>query len=299
MTHDTVTNDMIPAPDVPRSMTQTRHSMLSRLIVYALLSAGGALCLLPLLWTISTALKTPENVHRFPPQFIPHPAQWSNFQTAWTALPFTLFVGNTLFITVLATLGQVLTGSLVAYGFARFRFRGRNALFYLMLSTMMLPGQVTMIPVFLLWRQLHLIDTFWPLIVPAWFGGGAFNIFLLRQFFLTVPRELDEAALMDGASYPRIWWSVLLPLSRPALVTVTLFSFLAHWDDFTGPLIYLNSSEKYTVSIGLRMFQDSFGVSFEQVMAASLLHILPAIVLFFLAQRWFLKGVSLSGLGGR
>lgn len=274
-------------------------SRAARLLVYTLLAAGSALFSIPFVWTISTALKTADDVFQMPPRWIPSPFAWDNFYKAWTALPFTTFVGNTLFVTLFATIGQVLTASLVAYGFARFQFKGRNALFYLMLSTMMLPAQVTMIPVFLIWRSLRLVDTFWPLILPAFLGGGAFNIFLLRQFFLSVPKELDEAAILDGASYPRIWWSVLMPLCRPALVTVALFSFMHHWDDFTGPLIYLNSPEKYTVSIGLRMFQDSFGTNLEQVMAASLIHILPTIALFFAAQRYFIRGITLSGIGGR
>jgi multiple sugar transport system permease protein len=168
-----------------------------------------------------------------------------------------------------------------------------------MLATMMLPGQVTQIPIFMIWRQLHAIDTYYPLVVPSLFGGGAFNIFLLRQFFLGIPKELDEAAMIDGASYIKIWWKVLMPLSGPVLATVALFSYLAQWDNFEGPLIYLNTPEKYTVSIGLRMFQDSFGTNFEQVMAASVVHILPTVVLFFLAQRYFLRGINLSGLGGR
>jgi multiple sugar transport system permease protein len=206
---------------------------------------------------------------------------------------------NTVFITVTATLFQVISGSLVAYGFARFSFRGRNTLFYVMLATMMLPGQVTMIPVFMIWRELRAIDTFYPLIVPALFGGGAFNIFLLRQFLLGIPRELDEAAMIDGAHYFTIWWRILLPLSTPAVATVAIFSFIGHWDAFDGPMIYLNTPEKYTVSMGLRMFQDSFGTDLEQLMAASLIHILPTVALFFFAQRYFLRGISLSGLGGR
>jgi multiple sugar transport system permease protein len=268
-------------------------------IVYLLLLAGSALFVIPFLWTVSTALKTPENVFAYPPQWIPDPVAWENFAKAWTALPFTQFVVNTLFITVTTTIAQVVTGSLVAYGFARFEFRGSKFLFYTMLATMMLPGQVTMIPVFMVWRELRAIDTFWPLILPAFFGGGAFNIFLLRQFFLGIPRELDEAAMIDGASFIGVWWKILLPLSGPALATVAIFSFIGHWDDFMGPLIYLNSPEKYTVSIGLRMFQDSFGTDLEQLMAASLIHILPMVILFFFAQRYFLKGISLSGLGGR
>lgn len=277
----------------------TDKNPLRNIGLYILLALGSVVFSLPFLWTVSTALKTPENVFKSPPQLLPQPVAWDNFGKAWTALPFPTYVGNTVFIAVAVTAAQVLTGSLVAYGFARFRFRARNVLFYLLLSTMMLPSQVTMIPVFLIWRQAHMIDTFWPLILPAFFGGSAFNIFLLRQFFLSLPKELDEAALMDGASYLRIWWSILLPLARPAVVAVTLFTFLAHWDDFMGPLIYLNSPEKYTVSIGLKMFQDSYSANLEQMMAASLIHILPTIILFFLAQRYFIKGITLSGIGGR
>jgi multiple sugar transport system permease protein len=266
--------------------------------IFVLLCLGAALFSVPFFWTLTTALKTNQQAFAVPPRWLPHPVEWSNFHKAWTELPFPVFITNTVIITVLSVTGQVLSASLVAYGFARFRFRGRTAMFYLMLSTMMLPSQVTMIPVFLLWRQLHLIDTFAPLTVPAWFGGGAFTIFLLRQFFMTIPRELDEAAMIDGASPLMIWWKVLLPLSKPALITVVLLSFLGHWDDFMGPLIYLNSMEHYTVSIGLRMFQDMYGTQLELLMAASLIHILPTILLFVVAQRYFIKGIAMTGLKG-
>ncbi len=275
-----------------------REQRLRQALLLLMLCLGAALFSVPFLWTVSTALKTNQQVFEVPPQWIPHPPQWENFRRAWTELPFPRFVLNTVLITGVAVVGQVVSASLVAYGFARFRFPGRNFLFMLMLSTMMLPAQVTMIPVFLFWRELRAIDTFAPLTVPSFFGGGAFTIFLLRQFFLTIPRELDEAAMIDGASPFAIWWRVLLPLSRPALVTVVLFSFLSHWDDFMGPLIYLNSMEKYTVSIGLRMFQDMFGTQLELLMAASLIHILPTVVLFFLGQKYFVKGVALTGLKG-
>lgn len=270
--------------------------MMKRIGVLALLIGGGILFSIPFLWTVSTALKSNEQVFASPPVWIPHPIQWENFKRAWTELPFPTFVRNTVTITFLATFGQIVSASLVAYGFARFKFKGRNVLFYLMLSTMMLPSQVTMIPVFLLWRQLGLIDTFVPLVAPAFFGGGAFTIFLLRQFFLTVPRELDEAAMIDGAGPLTIWWRVLLPLARPALITTTLFSFVSHWDEFMGPLIYLNSMEKYTVSIGLRLFQDTYGTQLELLMAAALIHLLPTVILFFVAQRYFVKGIALTGL---
>jgi len=267
--------------------------------LYAVLIFLAALFTIPFLWTLSTALKTPENVFAFPPQWIPNPAEWGNFVKAWIAQPFTFWVLNTLFVTALSTIGATLTASLVAYGFARFRFRGRNALFILMLSTMMLPAQVTMIPVFLIWREAGAIDTYWPLIAPAYFGGGAFFIFLLRQFFLTIPRELDEAAKIDGAGPLRIWWSVLMPLSKPALATVAVFGLMGNWDEFMAPLIYLNTPEKYTVSIGLRMFQDSMGTQTELLMAAALIHAAPMIVLFFLAQRFFVRGIATTGFAGR
>ena len=272
---------------------------MNRFVVYFLLCLGALIFSIPFFWLISTALKSSEEYAKNPGGLIPQHVEWGNFSKAWSALPFARFVANTAFITVVCTIAQVLTGSLVAYGFSRFEFRSRNFLFYTMMATMMLPGQVTMIPVFMIWRSLGAIDTFWPLIVPAFFGGGAFNIFLLRQFFLTIPRELDEAAMIDGAHFMTIWWRILLPLSGPVIATVAVFSFIGHWDSFEGPLIYLNSPEKYTVAVGLRMFQDSFGTNFEQVMAASLVHILPTVVLFFFAQRYFLKGIALSGLGGR
>jgi multiple sugar transport system permease protein len=269
----------------------------AKLGAYFLLLSGVALFSLPFLWTLSTALKTPEAVFQFPPQWIPRPVMWENFAKAWTVLPFTLFVWNTIVITAIATTGSVLSASLVAYGFARFRFRGRNVLFYTMLSTMMLPSQVTMIPVFLIWRDLHAIDTIAPLTIPSFFGGGAFFIFLLRQFYMSIPKELDEAAKIDGAGYLRIWWSVLVPLSKPALATICVFSLIGHWDDFMGPLIYLHSQEKLTVSIGLRLFQDQYGqTNLPLLMAASLLHIAPVIVIFLVGQRYFIKGIVMTGI---
>jgi len=274
-------------------------SAAAKAFVYATLFFLGAIFMIPFVWTVSTALKSDQQVFAFPPVWIPDPVVWENFPKAWNALPFTRWVLNTLVITVACTFAQVLTGSLVAYGFSRFEFRARNAMFYTMLATMMLPGQVTMIPVFMIWRELRAIDTYWPLILPAFFGGGAFNIFLIRQFFLSLPREIDEAAMLDGASFLRIWWSMLMPMSGPVIATVAVLSFIGHWDDFNGPLIYLNSPEKYTVSIGLRMFQDSYGSETNLLMAASLIHILPTIILFFFAQKYFMRGINLSGLGGR
>ncbi|MBP6963569.1 MAG: carbohydrate ABC transporter permease [Armatimonadetes bacterium] len=263
---------------------------------YVLLIVGAAIVSIPFLWTVSTALKAPAQVYAVPVEWIPKPIMWENFAQAWTVLPFFRFLRNTVFVTLMCLVGQLFSASLVAYGFARFDFRGRTALFYLLLGTMMLPGQVTMIPTFLIWREFRLVDTFAPLIVPAYFGGGAFTIFLLRQFFMTIPRDLDEAAMIDGCSYFGIWWRIILPLSKPALTTVVIFSFISHWDEFMGPLIYLHTMDKYTVSIGLRMFQDMYGGQLELLMAASLIHITPCIILFIAAQRYFIKGIVMSGI---
>jgi ABC-type glycerol-3-phosphate transport system permease component len=216
--------------------------------------------------------------------------------------PFGRFILNTILVTGFAMLGQILAASAVAYGFARFRFPGRNALFFIVLATLMLPWQVTIVPTFLLFRQLGWINTFLPLIVPAYFGGGAFFIFLLRQFFLTIPKDLDEAAKIDGANSVHIFWNILLPLSKPALATVAIFSFIEHWNEFFGPLIYLNSPEKYTVSIGLRYFQANPFVGDEPresiLMAASLIVAAPPLILFFLAQKYFVQGIVTTGLKG-
>lgn len=271
-----------------------RH--IGRTAIYALLIVGAAVVSVPFFWTVTSALKDAHQVRAVPIQWIPHPFMWGNFAKAWTVLPFMRFLGNTVFVTIMCLIGQLFSASLVAYGFARFKFNGRTALFYMLLGTMMLPHQVTMIPTFLIWRSFRLIDTFAPLIVPAYFGGGAFTIFLLRQFFMTIPRDLDEAAMIDGCSYFGIWWRIILPLSKPALTTVIIFSFIGHWDDFMHPLIYLHTLDKYTVSIGLRMFQDMYGGQLELLMAASLIHITPCIILFIAAQRYFIKGIVMSGI---
>lgn len=272
------------------------HKWFSRTLLYLVLIVGACVVAIPFAWTVSTALKPVEQVYKG--NWIPHPIALSNFARAWQGLPFLTFLRNTVFITVMCLIGQLTSASLVAYGFARFKFTGRSILFYMLLGTMMLPGQVTMIPTFLIWRSFRLIDTFWPLILPAYLGGGAFTIFLLRQFFMTIPRDLDEAAMIDGCSFFGIWWRIILPLSKPALTTVVIFSFIHHWDEFMGPLIYLHSLEKFTVSIGLRMFQDMYGSQLHLLMAASLIHIVPCIILFLAAQRYFIRGIVLSGIKG-
>jgi multiple sugar transport system permease protein len=226
--------------------------------------------------------------------------QWHNFGAAWNSLPlpFHWFLLNTYCITILNVIGQLLSCSLVAYGFARFRFRGRGPLFMLLLCTMMLPSQVTMIPLFMLWSKAHAVDTFIPLTLPSFFATSAFSVFLLRQFFMGLPKELDEAAMIDGCGPFRIWWQIMLPLSRPALITVGVLTFLGNWDDFLGPLIYLDRLSNYTVSLALRMFQDQYGTDYSLIMAAALVHIVPVVILFFFAQRYFVKGIAMTGLKG-
>jgi len=286
---------MREAPTAERGLRRPLKSAL----VYAALTGGAVLFSIPLLWCVSAAFKDVQTVFRVPIQWMPRPWHPENFRDAWTVLPFPIFVVNTLIVTCFAVVGQVLSASLVAYGFARFHFPGRRVLFMLVLSAMLLPAQVTMIPVFILWQKLGLVDTFAPLVIPAYLGGGAFTIFLLRQFYLTIPRELDEAAMIDGCSYFGIWRHIILPLSRPALITVLLFSFMAHWDDFMGPLIYLHSQEKLTVSIGLRLFQDQYGqTNLPLLMAASMLHIAPVVIIFLIGQRYFIKGIVMTGLKG-
>ncbi len=224
--------------------------------------------------------------------------RWENFPTAWNAEPFSRYTMNTLIITTFGIFGQALTASLVAFGFARLEWPGRKWLFWLVLATMMLPQEVTMIPSFLIYRKLGWIDTFLPLIVPSFLGGGAFSIFLFRQFFLTLPRELDDAARVDGCSSLGVYLHILMPLCKPILATIAVFSFVAHWNDFLTPLIYLNSSDNFTLAVGLRFFQGAYETDMHLLMAASTLALLPVLLVFFLGQKYFVRSIVMSGVKG-
>jgi multiple sugar transport system permease protein len=270
-------------------------------LTYGLLALLALLFAFPFFWTVSSSLKEPWEIFSFPPTLLPVVPQWQNYARVLEKVPFHLWVQNTLIVVILTTIGTLLTASLVAYSFARFEYRGRDLLFFVTLGTMMLPAQVTLIPQFVLFQKLGWVNTLNPLWVPAWFGGSAFSIFLLRQFILTLPRDLDEAALIDGAGYVRIYWSILMPLCAPALATLAVLTFIASWNDFVGPLIYLNSRETFTLAVGLNYFQSvpERGVPLQHLlMAASLMTILPCIVVFFLAQRYFTEGIVLSGIKG-
>jgi multiple sugar transport system permease protein len=267
-----------------------------RILVYLLLILGSFIFMIPFLWMLSSSLKELPQIFIYPPKWIPNPVRWDNYVTALGRMNFSVALKNTIIITVLCMLGQLMSASLVAYGFARLRFPGREFLFMLVLSTMMLPPQVTMIPVFIIFRSLGWVDTFKPLIVPAFFGGGAFFIFLLRQFFLTIPKDLEDAARIDGCGTFRIFWQIILPLAKPALITVAIFSFMNHWNDFMGPLIYLNSEHKRTLAIALSSFQGQYTAEWNLLMAASIVVLIPVLVIFFTLQRYFVEGIVLTGL---
>lgn len=265
-------------------------------LVYLVLVAGGLFSLLPLIWLIRSSLMDMGQIFELPPIWIPDPFRFGNFSEALTILPFGRYFINTTVIVIFTMLGVLVTCSISAYSFARMSWRGRDLVFGLLLSSMMLPYAVTLIPTFIGWSKLGLTNSFIPLIASAWFGGGAFNIFLLRQFYLSIPRDLDEAAYVDGASHWRIFISIIIPLTRPALVVVGLFTFLASWNDFLGPLVYLNSESKYTLALGLQQFKGMYAAEWHLMMAAATVVLAPAIVVFFIGQRYFIEGITLTGI---
>jgi multiple sugar transport system permease protein len=281
---------------------QRRISILQRGLLYALAIICAIGFTVPFLWTIGTSLKPLTDLYTYPPKFLPSVPRWDNYAAVFTLAPFATFLWNSVIVTGLAVVGQTLSAAVVAYGFSRFRFPGRDMLFIVVLATMMLPWHVTIVPSFLLYSKLGWINTFLPLIVPSFFGGGAFYIFLLRQFFLTLPRDLDEAAKIDGANSMHIFLQIILPLAKTALATVAIFAFIEHWNEFIGPLIFLNSPEKFTVAIGLRYFIVTPFTGDEPreaiLMAASLIVALPPLALFFAAQKYFVQGIVTTGMKG-
>ncbi len=270
-------------------------------VTYVLLTLGALAVLVPLFWMISTSLKQEADLFILPPQIWPIPANWRNYVEVWTIQPLTLYFANTVFITVLAMLGEIVTCALVAYGFARFRFPGRHVLFMVMLGTMMLPGIITLIPTFLIWRDLHRIDTFTPLTIGALFAWGPAYIFLLRQFFMTIPREIEEAAVMDGANPVQVFAQIMLPLVKPALLAIAVLSFTGNWNNFQGPLIYINSPGLYPVILALYSFSESLSKEapkWHYMMAMTVVMSLPIVALYFVAQRYFIEGLTVGGVKG-
>ena len=275
----------------------SQRQAIGRVVGHVVLVMLGLLFFLPFVWLVSTSLKELDQIFTLPPVWIPNPVRWQNYPEALGYFPFLLQLQNTVIIAVASVALTVISSTLVAYSFSRLRWVGRDICFFLMLSTMMIPYQVTMIPLFIIFRQLGWVNTLLPLIVPHSFGVPFF-IFLLRQFFLALPKELDDAAIIDGCTEWGVLRYVILPLSRPALATVALFQFLGSWNDFLGPLIYLNDPSKYTLSLGIQVFVSTSGVHWGWMMAVTTVLTIPVVVLFFFTQRTFIQGIALTGIKG-
>lgn len=279
--------------------TKKRKTRMKNTILHIVLVLTSVIFVFPFLWMLFTALKTPQELLQGTASFFPQNPQWENFITAINAIPFWLYLRNSLFIVVMVVIGTVFSSTTAAYAFAKLRWKGRDKWFIVMLTTLMIPLQVILIPTYIMYAQIGWLGTQLPLIVPAFFGGGAaFYIFLLRQFFKNIPKDLTESALIDGASHFKIFWHIMLPLCKPAIITVALFTFMATWNDYFGPLIFLSNPNDWTLAIGLRSFQTQYGGRYDLMMAASLLVMLPTLVIFFFAQRTFIEGITFTGIKG-
>jgi multiple sugar transport system permease protein len=285
------------APQTQRGARRASGRLLRKVMAYVILLPMAFGYVFPFYWMVSTSLKSDIEVFKWPPVLLPAILHWENYPAALTYIPFWSYMKNTLVIAGLTVTGTVVSSAIIAYGFSRIRWRGRDVIFVIYLSTIMLPFQVTMIPLYVLFKNLGWTGTILPLVVPAFFGN-AFYVFLLRQFYMSIPLELSEAALVDGSSELRTFVSIILPLTKPALAAVALFTFLASYKDFLGPLIYLNSQEDWTISLGLNMFKNQYGAQWQLMMAASTVALLPVVILFFLTQRTFIQGITMTGVKG-
>lgn len=288
---------MSDGADLDLTPTARRPGLVRTMVTYLVLLFGAAIFIVPFLWMLTTSLQTEAKVFLFPPEWLPNPPQWANYVQAVTEFPFARFFLNSLVTAGGVTALQLVTSSLAAYAFARLRLPGRDLLFLLYLATLIVPFEILIIPDFLIVRQLGWIDTFAALIIPRSFS--AFGVFLLRQFFLTLPRELDDAALMDGASRLRIFWHVVVPLSLPALTTLAIFTFLGEWTLLLWPLVVTNSNDMMTLSVGLATFQGQYGTQWNLMMAGSAIAIVPVLVIFLFGQKYFVRSVVTTGFGGR
>ena len=278
-------------------MANKYQKWVSRPFIYIILILGAFFSVAPFLWLVRSSFMTIQEIFSMPPKWLPAVPQWHNYVNVFTTLPFGRFFINTAVIVFLNVMGALFSNTIMAYAFARIQFRGRTIMYSLCLATLMLPTTVTMIPLFIECKYLGGLNTFAPLFVPAFFGN-AFYIFMLHQFFKTIPMEFDEAAFVDGANYPQIITRIIVPVAKPALAVIAIFSFLNSWNDFMGPLLYLNDQTKFTLSLGLKMFLSMFRAEWNTLMAASTLAVLPLIVLFFMAQRYFIEGLTMGGLKG-
>ncbi|HYO89767.1 MAG TPA: carbohydrate ABC transporter permease [Candidatus Limnocylindrales bacterium] len=285
-----------------------RRFHIRQIIIYGLLIFGAAIVLIPFLWMVSTSLKTQDQLFTRELNFIPDPAVPSNYVTVWEKMQsinpqmtFWRIMANTLFITLLAMFGEIFSASIVAFGFARFRWRGRDLVFALMLATIMIPGIVLRVPGFLIWRQLGLLNTYDPLTWPSLFAWGPLYVFLLRQFFMSIPREIEEAAIIDGANVAQVYWHIILPLSRPILLAIAVLSFQGNWNNFQGPLLYLNTPDTFPLALAMRFFDQSLSLEAPQwqyMMALSVMMAAPIIILYFLVQKQFLEGLNVGAVKG-
>jgi multiple sugar transport system permease protein len=266
-------------------------------VIYCIAIPGAILFLLPFLWMFSASLKASNEIFLFPPKWIPSPLHWENYTNALALAPFGLYLRNTLFITLGNMTGNLVSCTLAAYAFARLRGRGKNFQFLLMLGTIMLPNWVTLIPQYVMFSSIGWSNSFAPLMVPAWFGWPFF-IFLLRQFFMTIPRELEEAARLDGASTFGIFWRIILPLSKPALATVAVLAFIGNWNNFLTPLIYLRDTNLHTLAIAINRFRGQYAIYYNYMMAVSVLVVIPVIIIFFIFQRYLIQGIVTTGSKG-
>jgi multiple sugar transport system permease protein len=271
--------------------------IINMLVIYGIAIPGAIMFLLPFLWMFSASLKASNEIFLFPPRWIPNPLHWENYTNALALAPFGLYLRNTLFITLGNMTGNLVSCTLAAYGFARLRGRGKNFLFLLMLGTIMLPNWVTLIPQYVMFSSIGWSNSFAPLMIPAWFGWPFF-IFLLRQFFMTIPRELEEAARLDGASYFGIFWRIILPLSKPALATVAVLAFIGNWNNFLTPLIYLRDTNLHTLAIAINRFRGQYAIYYNYMMAISVLVVIPVIIIFFIFQRYLIQGIVTTGSKG-
>jgi len=271
--------------------------IINMLVIYGIAIPGAIMFLLPFLWMFSASLKASNEIFLFPPRWIPNPLHWENYTNALALAPFGLYLRNTLFITLGNMTGNLVSCTLAAYGFARLRGRGKNVLFLLMLGTIMLPNWVTLIPQYVMFSSIGWSNSFAPLMVPAWFGWPFF-IFLLRQFFMTIPRELEEAARLDGASHFGIFWRIILPLSKPALATVAVLAFIGNWNNFLTPLIYLRDTNLHTLAIAINRFRGQYAIYYNYMMAISVLVVIPVIIIFFIFQRYLIQGIVTTGSKG-
>lgn len=284
---------------IAAAKNRKRSERIQKLVVYAILLAGAVIVLFPFLWTFSTSLKTPDQVYQIPPKLIPEPAAPENYDRVLNERPFGRWMLNSFFVVAVSTVGTLLSCSLTAFAFSRLRWPLRDKLFLVLLATMMLPDQVTLIPTFIIFKHLGWVNTYFPITIPAWFARNAFYVFLLRQFFMTIPLDLDDAARMDGAGHFQVYWRIILPMSKPALGVAALMFAQFKWREFLAPLIYLNRSESYTAAIGLRTFMDeTHGTDWELMMAANILFMIPVVIVFFFTQRYMIQGVVITGVKG-